>query len=107
MEKTHASLLALGPCYRVVMASALTSLSFFLQTEKTHNPPSPEGPVVEVEVKADKSQWSAFSHDRSVWTIRPVKGATPSFTPTPKECISLWLPSVFYMCYLSQSSPKL
>ncbi|EDL89520.1 rCG42626 [Rattus norvegicus] len=42
----------------------MTEEKVLFETEKTHNPPSPEGPVVEVEVKADKSQWSAFSHDR-------------------------------------------
>ncbi|XP_032743080.1 WD repeat-containing protein on Y chromosome-like [Rattus rattus] len=41
-----------------------TEEKVLFETENTPNPPSPEGPVVEVEAKADKSRWSAFSHDR-------------------------------------------
>lgn len=49
---------------------------FFLQTAKTQNLPSPEGPTGEAEVKEDKSRWSAFCHGRSVWKIRQAQEAT-------------------------------
>ncbi|XP_021078356.1 WD repeat-containing protein 49-like [Mus pahari] len=47
------------------------------EAEKTPNPPSPEGLVVEAEAKVDKSRWSEFCHGRLLSARRKPRWKMP------------------------------